>query len=107
MRLLNKNINIPISHPFPSGAYQDENKNWNFSQEINILGGWNQNKKTSELAVHITCATTKILNMYIIPLHLWEGDGFSGLIISIFPNFGREMCTTSWVFFHTFCDIYQ
>ena len=55
MRLLNKNINIPISHPFPSGAYQDENKNRNFSQEINILGGWNQNKKTAELAVHITC----------------------------------------------------
>ena len=43
----------------------------------------------------------------IIPLHFWKGDGGSGLFLSKIPNIEIEMCTTKWVLFHPFCDVYH
>ena len=54
------NNNILISFPSSLGVYQYETKNGDISQEINILGGWNQNQETAELVVHVTHAIINI-----------------------------------------------
>ena len=38
------NNNIPISHPYHSDVYQDEYKNRELYQEMNIFLDWNQKK---------------------------------------------------------------
>ena len=54
------NNNLLISNRSSSGVYKDEYENLELYQEMNISGVVTEIKKTAELAVHVTHATTKI-----------------------------------------------
>ena len=83
------------------GGLQDESENWELHQEIKSFWGWNQNKKSTETALHITNAIINI--KYIAYYIIKKGMGVVELYF-YFPKNYREMCTVNWVFY-PYCEI--
>ena len=67
------NNNISIYHTSHSGVYQDEYGNWEFYQEINILGWLELKHKNAETVVRVTCARINIwrkISLWIIKMRV-------------------------------------
>ena len=93
--------NIIISHPFYSGLFQDESKNWYLYQDISIFVGLEPKIKTTKTAVQVIHA---IINMWKnSSIYYLMGVGCSRLL-SFIPNIDGETCTASWVFLIRFSD---
>ena len=60
MLLQNKHNNILIYGASYLGGYQDKPENIEICKGKNIFMSWNQNKKSVELAMHITHTIIKI-----------------------------------------------
>ena len=98
------NDSILISHPSYSGYFQDEAKNESSTRRCLFLG-WNQTKTklTKWLCtfLHRHWEFVKQISL----LYFWKGDGNSEPK-KIILNIDGEACTSKWVLFHSFFDIY-